>query len=50
MSRDPWNRCDCCGKYISYADFASEQAVRWLITPDAEGTKETYGTRCKKCK
>ncbi len=49
QTRDPWNRCVYCGKFISYADFASTKAVRWLITPDAEGTQETYGTMCKKC-
>ena len=49
-SRDTWNRCDCCGKFISYADFASEEALRVLIFPDSHFTEETYKTVCKKCK
>lgn len=43
--RDPWNRCDCCGKFVAY-----NEVIRILLTPDAEGTRETYETLCKKCK
>lgn len=43
--RDRWNRCDCCGKFVAY-----NEVSRTLLTPDAEGTRETYETLCKKCK
>lgn len=45
-----WNKCDCCGKFISFKDFNGKQAIRNLITPDAEGACEEYETLCVKCK
>lgn len=51
MKRDPWNRCDVCGKFIPLRDFneggASSLAVRTLITPDSECSRETWETLCK---
>lgn len=41
-----WNRCDVCGKFISYADFDSGRAVRFMKTPDSHYTAETYETLC----
>lgn len=46
---DRWNRCDHCGQFISVADFVNAKASRILITPDAEGTRETYETTCRQC-
>lgn len=42
-----WNRCDDCGKFISYKDFDEGKAVRVLLTPDSEFTREEYETLCK---
>lgn len=40
-----WNRCDVCGRFIAMADFASG-AVRRLVYPDSELTRETWETLC----
>ena len=47
MARETWNRCDQCGQYIALADFGNG-AVRRLIFPDSEYTRETYETLCRK--
>lgn len=43
--RDPWNRCDECGRFIALADF-DRGAVRRLVYPDSEFTRETWETLC----
>lgn len=48
-SREIWNRCDSCGRFISYKDFATGKAVRKLITPDSKYSKEEYSTLCSRC-
>ena len=47
MKRDPWNRCDVCGRFISMSDFRQDKAIRRFISPDAEGNEETWETLCK---
>lgn len=47
MKRDPWNRCDVCGKFIALDDFAFDKASHTLINPDAYGCEETWETLCK---
>ena len=42
-----WNRCDACGKYIPMLDFSSGAAMRKMITPDSEFTKEEFRTLCR---
>lgn len=42
-------RCGACGRFISYADLESGLACRRLVTPDAEGTAETWETLCFPC-
>ena len=42
-----WNRCDACGKYIPMLDFSSGIAMREMITPDSEFTKEEFETLCR---
>lgn len=44
---DPWNRCDVCGQFISFKDFG-KGAVRNLLTPDSDCSKETWETLCVK--
>ncbi len=42
-----WNRCDVCGRFISYQDFDSGLAVRHMKTPDSHFTAETWETLCR---
>ena len=48
--RDPmWNRCDVCGRYIALSafDYYNERrAVRRILTPDSEFTREEWETLC----
>lgn len=44
---DPWNRCDVCGKFIAMDDFA-RGAVRDMITPDSDRSRESWKTLCIK--
>ena len=45
VMRDCWNKCDVCGKFISFDDF-NHGAVRVVIDP----VDETYETLCVKHK
>lgn len=46
MKRErPWNRCDCCGRFIGMEDFR-RGAVRYMSRPDTAFTAETYVTLC----
>lgn len=46
-NRQMWNRCDVCGKFISYQDFAENKARRVLLAPDSYLTEETWETLCE---
>lgn len=46
MNRDFWNKCDVCGKFISYDDF-DKVATRRLLTPDSYFSREIYETLCR---
>ena len=50
--RDQWNRCDVCGKFIALEDFYAAPeygpAIRRLVYPDSEFTRETWETLCMK--
>lgn len=48
MNRAPWNRCDGCGKFIAMAEFGNG-AVRDMVYPDSDRTRETWATLCKEC-
>ena len=39
-----WNRCDVCGKFISFKD---GRARRQLVTPDSHYSAEEYETLCR---
>lgn len=44
-----WNRCDVCGRFIALSAFdccSRRRAVRNLIYPDSEVTRETWETLC----
>lgn len=43
----PWNRCDACGKFIPLSDF-DKGAVRSMVTPDSDRSRETWETLCRK--
>jgi len=42
-------KCSICGRFISYADLATDRAVRRLVTPDADMTTETWDDYHKDC-
>lgn len=42
-------RCDYCGRFISCADLNSQAAVRRMLTPDSEFTRETFETFHRSC-
>jgi hypothetical protein len=46
MDHEAWNRCDVCGRFIAFADF-DKGAIRRLVYPDSEFTRETYETLCR---
>lgn len=46
----PWNRCDFCGRFISYHDLESGKAYRALLTPDSAITVEEFITQCAPCR
>lgn len=41
-----WNKCDICGRFIPFADFANGSADRYMITPDSWCSREEYETLC----
>jgi len=47
MKRELWNKCDECGKIISFDDFAKGVASTKLVTPQSDLSEETYETLCK---
>lgn len=49
MTEEPWNRCDVCGRFIAIEDFCRKPfpAIRRLIYPDSEYTRETWETLCR---
>lgn len=43
---DPWNRCDVCGRFIAMDDF-DNGAIRRMLTPDSDRSREEWETLCK---
>lgn len=46
LEDDKWNRCDVCGKFISMQDFQDGKALRHLLTPDSDRSREEFETLC----
>jgi len=44
---DAWNRCDDCGVFIPYADFADGFAVRRILELDSDLGTEKWETLCR---
>lgn len=44
-----WNRCEYCGKFVSFKDIEEGKVVHKLLYPDSQFTKETYETYHKSC-
>ena len=44
-----WNKCDICGRFISFRDFEFDDATRKLLTPDSDYSIEEFETICSKC-
>lgn len=42
-----WNRCDICGRFIPYEDFASGDATNIMVLPDSDLSTETWETYCR---
>jgi acetyl-CoA carboxylase beta subunit len=47
VRRDLWNKCDVCGRIISYADIQSGKAIHNMKTPDSEVSFETWENLCR---
>lgn len=45
---DAWNRCDECGRFVSYDDLAEGRAVHQLLEPDSDLGGEKWETLCPK--
>jgi len=45
--KDPWNKCDVCGRFIPYCDFEKGDASHKMITPDSDVSYEQFETFCK---
>lgn len=45
--REIWNRCDVCGRFISYNALDCGNAVRKMVTPDSAYSAEEYETLCE---
>jgi hypothetical protein len=44
--KDPWNRCDQCGRFISLDDFADGKATHKMLEPSSDLGVETWETLC----
>lgn len=44
--RDLWNRCQECGRLISYNDINIGKAIHRMVTPDTNVSYETWETLC----
>lgn len=43
-------KCDTCGGWVGLNDLAAGTASHVLVTPDAEGCRETWDSECSLCK
>lgn len=47
VDKEPWNRCDICGKFIALEHFGEGgKAVRHMLTPDSDRSSEEWETLC----
>lgn len=44
MKKDLWNKCDICGRIISFQDFADDKAKHILLEPSSDLGVERYET------
>lgn len=44
-----WNRCEVCGQFIAFSEFADGTSEHNLVYPDSEITVETWETFHKSC-
>lgn len=45
--RDLWNKCQECGRLISYDDIQSGKATHTMLTPDSDVSYESWETLCR---
>jgi hypothetical protein len=48
MIHDTWNKCQECGRFISYQDFADNNAIHRMLEPDSDLGVEKWETLCFK--
>lgn len=41
-----WNQCDECGRFVSYADLETGNALHRLLEPDSDLGGEKWETLC----
>ena len=42
-----WNKCEVCGRIISYVDLETGRAIHNMKTPDSDVSYETWETLCR---
>ena len=42
-----WNKCQECGRLISYSDIETGKAINRMITPDSDVSYESWETLCR---
>jgi len=42
-----WNKCNACGRFISFFDLENGHATRKIETPDSEFSCESWETLCR---
>ena len=48
--QEPFNKCQICGKFFSFADIESGRAIYRMITPDSYVSAEEWEALCPYCK
>jgi len=46
-STGAWNRCDVCGRFVSFVDIINGRARRHLVTPGSHYSAEEHETLCR---
>ena len=49
INRNPWNRCQECGRFVSFHDLSEGKALYQELTPSSYYTFETWELVCSKC-
>ena len=44
---DCWNKCDDCGRFVSFDDLLEGKAIHRLLEPDSQLGVERFETLCR---